>query len=368
MGANCIRQEIEALSELIERQRRLVPVCAADHEAVEQTYAALDKLDSVIGREIQILVTGQFCSGKTTLLNALLREELLFTSVVPSTAIPTELHYGAERRAIIYPRKGAWRGGDRPFEIALSPKELREYCGWNQDDSGHPTNSLFERAEIFIPNPVLEQAATFIEVSATAFDPNYHSQCKFYEYASHTDIVLYVMNGTGPFSYYDRECLERLRMLLGPSMPILFVVTFFDVIPPEEKQKLVDYVCRIALPYAADLGIDAIHFVDSWVALKAIETSDRVLLEQSGLNRLEFYLINELCLKKNYEKIVGIIRQMEQVNMVLSAQIETQYDVDVPNDIRTSDAFRERSEELLGAQMQIELIRQKLSNLLGHCE
>lgn len=111
MGANCIRQEIETLSELIERQRRLVPVCAADHEAAERTYAALDKLDTVIGRKIQILVTGQFCSGKTTLLNTLLREELLFTSVLPSTAIPTELHYGAERRANYLSQKGrlAWR-------------------------------------------------------------------------------------------------------------------------------------------------------------------------------------------------------------------------------------------------------------------
>lgn len=362
MEPNCIRQEIETLSELIGRQRRLVPVCATDNAIANRTYAVLHKLDTVVGQELHILVIGQMASGKTTLLNALLGEKL------PTSPIPIELHYSAEKRAIIYPRKAAWRDGDSPFEIAPSPGELKKYCGWGQDDDGHSTESLFKKAEIFSPNPVLEQATTFIEVPATAFDTNYHSQCIFYEYASHTDIVLYVMNGTRPFSYYDRECLERLRMLLGPSMPILFVVTFFDVIPPEEKQEFVDYVRGIALQYTADLGSDAIRFVDSWDALEAQRTDNHVLLMRSGINQLKQYLTNNLCLKKNYEKIVDIIRQMEQINVDLSAQIETQYNVDVPNDSRTSNAFQERSEELLGAQLQIELIRQELNNLLSHCK
>lgn len=364
MGANCTKQMIETLSELIGRQRRLVPVCATDNEAANRTYAALDKLNAFTGQEIQILVIGQFSSGKTTLLNALLGEELLFTSVIPSTAIPTGLHYGAERRAIIYPRKGAWRGGDSPFEITPSPEELRKYCGWNQDDSGYPTESLFEKAEIFLPNPVLEQGAAFMEAPATIFDATHRSHKIFQQYILCSDVVLYVVDGTKAFSYYDKMCLEQFCHVL----PTVIAIGHLGVINLEERAEYFEIVRKIALQYTSILGADAIHFIDAWQALRAREMDDCELLEQSGLNQLKHYLLGELCLKKNYEKIVGIIQKMEQVNVDLSAQIETQYNVDVPNDSRTSKAFRERSEELLGAQMQIELIRQELNNLLSHCE
>lgn len=365
MGANHTRQAIDALSELIGRQRRLVPVCAIDNEAANRAYTALDKLDTVIGRELRILVIGQFASGKNTLFNALLGEEL------PLKELLMELHYGVERRAIIYPRKGFWRGGDRPFEIVPSREELERYCGWAQVDNGYPAEALFEKVEIFIPSPVLEQGITFIKVPATIFDATYHSDNLFHHYLHYADIVLYVVSATRVFSNYDRECLNLLRMLLAPGVPLLFAVTSFNVVPPEEKQEFVDYVRGIALQYTADLGSDAIHFVDSRDALEAQRTDDHVLLMRSGISQLRQYLTNDLCRKKNYEKIADIIRQMEQINVDLSAQIETQYDVDVPDYNRTSaafDAFRERSEELLGAQLQIELIRQELNNLLSHCE
>lgn len=369
MEVNCIRQAIETLPELIGRQRRLVHVCVADSEVANRTYDALDRLDAALKQEIQILVIGQFASGKTTLLNALLGEDLLFTSVLPSTAIPTELHYGAERRAIIYPRKGSWRGGNGPFEITPSPEELRKYCGWNKDDGGNPVESLFEKAEIFIPDDVLEQRVTFMETPATIPDSDYtHNQYKFDKYIRHADIVLYVVSAMRAFSFYDRECLEMLRVLLGPDLPIVFAITFSGRVTPNEKQGFVDHVHKFALQYTSVLGASAIHFIDAWDALRAKKTNDRKLLEQSGLNQLEHYLLNELCRKKNSEKIDGIIRQMEQVNVDLSIQIETQYNIDAPNDSRTSNAFRERSEELLAAQVQIELIRQELNNLVGHCE
>lgn len=91
------QQTIDALAEIIEQQQRLVPFCAADNTTANLLLDTLDKALIDAKHEIRVLVTGIFGSGKTTLLNALLGEDLLFTSVLPSTAIPIELHYGAQK-------------------------------------------------------------------------------------------------------------------------------------------------------------------------------------------------------------------------------------------------------------------------------
>ncbi len=44
-----------------------------------------------------LAILGQFKRGKSTLLNALIGESILPTSVVPLTAIPTFVEYGPER-------------------------------------------------------------------------------------------------------------------------------------------------------------------------------------------------------------------------------------------------------------------------------
>lgn len=360
---------MNTVSEIIERQRKLVPICGADNKTANRIYAELDKMDTAIKREIQILVIGPFGSGKNGLFNALLGEKF------PFMELPMELHYGIERRTILYPQKGGWRGGDRPFEIVPSQEELERYCCWGrdcwaQDDNGNPTESLFEKAEIFIPSPVLEQGITFIKAPATFFDATDRSDYLFHQYICCADIVLYVVNATRGFSHYDRKSLEKLRVFLASDMPIVFSVTNSDIVPPKDKQKFVEYVRGIAQQYTA-LGSDAIHFVDSRDALETQGTDNHLLPMRPGINQLRQYLIDDLCRKKNYEKVNYIIRRIEQINVDLSAQIEMQYNVNVPDYSRISAsfiAFQAHSEELLGAQMQIELIRQELNDLRGQCE
>ena len=67
-------------------------------------------------------------------------------------------------------------------------------------------------------------------------------------------------------------------------------------------------------------------------------------------------------------RMKDVIQQIERINEQLSTQIEKQYSVDIPDEERTSGVFRDRSEELLGAQMQIELIKQELNGLSEYFE
>lgn len=57
-------------------------------------------------QRFHLAVLGQFKRGKSTLLNALLGEEVLPTGVVPLTAIPTFLRPGPSRRLVVHYSNG----------------------------------------------------------------------------------------------------------------------------------------------------------------------------------------------------------------------------------------------------------------------
>jgi len=62
---------------------------------LEKTLTSLR--DRLAEGRFQLAVLGQFKRGKSTLLNALLGEDILPSSVIPLTAIPTFIRYGQER-------------------------------------------------------------------------------------------------------------------------------------------------------------------------------------------------------------------------------------------------------------------------------
>lgn len=363
MVENSGQQAIDALAEIIEQQQRLVPFCAADNTTANLLLDTLDEALIYARHEIQVLVTGAFASGKASLLKALFGEEYPSSSM-PFPGALIEHHYGEEQYAIVYPRKGVWRGGDRPVKIAL--KELKNYyLFYNLDAISSSIESPFERVKIFSPNSILEQGVAFVEPSATTFDPDFWDQRKF---ILNTDIVLYTVSGTRALSDCDFENLKRLKTLLGPSFPVVIVITMFSMVSQEEKKRFTDYVRGIALPYTSALGVDTIYFVDGWTVRKAKQHDDQVLLSLSGFDRLASDLTDILIAKIRHSRMKDVIQQIERINEQLSTQIEKQYSVDIPDEERTSGVFRDRSEELLGAQMQIELIKQELNGLSEYFE
>jgi ribosome biogenesis GTPase A len=56
---------------------------------------------------VYVAVIGEFKRGKSTLINALLGEDVLPTGITPVTAAPTLVRFGPAARAVIYRRDGS---------------------------------------------------------------------------------------------------------------------------------------------------------------------------------------------------------------------------------------------------------------------
>nr|WP_041595780.1 dynamin family protein [Halanaerobium hydrogeniformans] len=68
-----------------------------DNQGLEKLL--LEQKEKLKQSHFNLTVLGQFKRGKSTLINALINEELLPSGVLPLTAIITKLYYGEEKKA-----------------------------------------------------------------------------------------------------------------------------------------------------------------------------------------------------------------------------------------------------------------------------
>lgn len=89
---------------------------------------------AVFEREtFRIMVLGEFSSGKSTLINALLGKRLLPTKANPATAFTTVLRWGETERAWLY-RDADRRGG----ETAVTTEEFKREVSSRSTRTAHP--------------------------------------------------------------------------------------------------------------------------------------------------------------------------------------------------------------------------------------
>ena len=103
----------------------------------------LRKLDLFLSEPVQIAVVGQFSSGKSTFLNALLGFEILPTGVTPVTARLTRIKYGENLSLRVDYKNGK--------ELNLNVKEIAKFV--DQRVYGDDVKELC----IYAPNPILKR-------------------------------------------------------------------------------------------------------------------------------------------------------------------------------------------------------------------
>ncbi|MBQ3434547.1 MAG: dynamin family protein, partial [Selenomonadaceae bacterium] len=101
--------------ELVEHKvtlRNLKDLIATEQDCQQKIYAGkasdavLDAISEKTGENFIVLIIGAFSSGKSSMINALIGEELLPHGFLPETAVLGELHYGTKKRVTLYPKKG----------------------------------------------------------------------------------------------------------------------------------------------------------------------------------------------------------------------------------------------------------------------
>ena len=196
-----------------------------------------------------LVIAGEFNSGKSSFINALLGERVLPEGVTPTTDRINLLHHGPEVT-------------EHAVEAFLLERT-------------HPAELLRELSVVDTPgtNAVIRRHEELTR-----------------DFVPRADLVLFVTSADRPFSESEREFLERIREW---GKKIVFIVNKIDILAGDaERAEVLAYVRDNA---AALLGETPQVFpVSARRAVQARASGDTALWEQSGFDAVEEYLLKTL--------------------------------------------------------------------------
>jgi small GTP-binding protein len=196
-----------------------------------------------------LVIAGEFNSGKSSFINALLGERVLPEGVTPTTDRINLLRHGAEVT-------------ERPLEAYLLERT-------------HPAELLRELNVVDTPgtNAVIRRHEELTR-----------------DFVPRADLVLFVTSADRPFSESEREFLERIREW---GKKIVFIVNKVDILAgPAEQAEVVAYVQDNATALLGETP--QVFAVSARRAVQARTQNAPELWEQSGFDAVEAYLLQTL--------------------------------------------------------------------------
>ena len=196
-----------------------------------------------------LVIAGEFNSGKSSFINALLGERVLPEGVTPTTDRINLLHHGP----------------------AVTEHAVEAFLL----ERTHPAELLRELSVVDTPgtNAVIRRHEELTR-----------------DFIPRADLVLFVTSADRPFSESEREFLERIREW---GKKIVFIVNKTDILAGEpERAEVLAYVRENASQLLGETP--QVFPVSARQAVQARSSGDTSLWEQSGFDAVEEYLLQTL--------------------------------------------------------------------------
>ncbi len=198
------------------------------HSLYEEVHE--DRLPALREGQMSVVVLGEFNHGKSTVINALLGEEILPVGITPTTSVITHLVHSDKPEVTVQPR-----GGETPYEIDY--EEMSDLV--TEEGEGKGTGREPEYIEIGYPNELLEESLMLVDTPGV----NDISRQKVeitYGYVPRADVILYVLDATQILKKSEITFISE-RLLKANRDRIIFVLGKVDALSDEEAREVEEY-------------------------------------------------------------------------------------------------------------------------------
>lgn len=312
----------------------------------------------------RLMVMGDMKRGKSTLLNALIGENLLPSDVNPCTALLTILRYGPEKRVFLH-----YKDDREPEAISLDtfrqnyvidPAESKRLA-----DQGEAAFPHIAQVVVEYPLPLLQHGLELVDTPGLNDTEARNDQVL--SYLSDCQGVLFVLNATQPFTLDEQRYLKNY--LQNSGLALFFVINGWDriragLINPDDTAAVAEAEGKVRSLFTQSLqpytnGEDLRLFeVSALQALRQRLKGDS--LDGSGLP----VLLNHLDQFLAYERGPAELQRALSVASRAYRSVSTSVDRRIPLLDETLESLKEKVESVSGEFTKLEGIRDRYRKVI----
>jgi GTPase SAR1 family protein len=235
------------IDHLLDRAAELARLAEGRPEAVRATRIA----DRLRAGRFSISVVGEFKRGKSTLVNALVGEEVVPTGVLPLTAVRTELAYGAPSSTVVH------------LDGTLRRIERSEVADYVAEERNPANEKKVARVVLRGRWDLLIGGVELVDTPGVGSVYEHNTE-EARAALVDTDGAIVVLAADAPLSAAERDMLTALA---GRQAPTFFVLNKVDHLTPDELAQVRAFVGKAIEQH---LGrSERVYEVDARAALKA---------------------------------------------------------------------------------------------------
>lgn len=266
-------------------------------EELELTHTAKsinETIEKIAKEHFEVAIVGEFKRGKSTLINALLGQEVLPADVLPATATLNRVTYSETPYVMVEYKTGETERVDI--------NQLENYVTKLSYES-EKTAETVKQATVYYDTAFCKNNVDIIDTPGLNDDEQMTNVTL--SILPEIDAAVFVISANSPFSQFEKEFLEK-RMLTSDMGRIIFAVNCFGTFSKEDEDRIVETVEKRIGSYVMEkakmvMGEDSREFavykrkigkpkvigVYAKKALMAKESGDAAMLEESNFPTFE---------------------------------------------------------------------------------
>jgi hypothetical protein len=321
--------------------------------------AQLKEIDTLHERissdDFVVLVAGEFKTGKSTTINAMLGQKVLPAWAVPTTAVLCVVRWNETPVARLYELDPAKGSGHSDTFQEIPVQDLVKHVTIDELDPDKP--SPWGLAEIDWPLPLCRNGV--IVVDSPGLNEHQDRSRITTGYLGRADAVVFVFDATRALSASERDFLN-LRIKAQGHEDVFFVCNRINQVDDEAEQERVRNRVLRVLDADWKPRENRVFFVNAKAALEERQRGETSMLESSGMPGFERQLEIFLSTERARLKVIPPAHQLQRLAGEARESIERQR-VMLDRDVDDLRAAYERAQQPL---QQLERERQLITRLI----
>lgn len=271
--------------------------------------------EQLVDPNFRIAVLAPFNFGKSTLINALLGQNIMPVKMVRTTGTVIRIKYGKTLTTIITLKSGEIiRSNDTEIlkEFAVLNKK-----GQRREDVGS--------VEVLCPHFLLKNGVELLDLPGT--NDREAQDVLVRDQLLQVDLVIQILNARQPFTQGEQDTLNQWLIERGIKTVIFVLNRMNEIETQKDKSEIYDDVVSTIKFFKPDLpeGLKKLYCVDALPALEAKQNRKKWQVFKSGIIDFEVSLLTIISLHKkrtSQTRFLRVITMASKVRSILNKQAQ----------------------------------------------